>query len=228
MKLKPTTLNVLKNFSTINQNLKFASGNILRTTSPTKSIIAEAVLEDSISREFCVYDMNSFLGCYSMFNDADMQLGETNLELSGDGHSIRYDYASESAILLPPEGDFSDKLPPVLAKLKLSATDIANIAKSASIMGHDTFQLNITSDKTTLLVKALKETATNGNTYTQVLSETGGERDITAVFQVEQLKLLPDDYEVEIRGTEKSGFAVFKGKTCNVTYYLCSDRSSKF
>ena len=41
MKLSDDTINVLKNFSGINQSLQFKAGNTLRTISPLKTIFVE-------------------------------------------------------------------------------------------------------------------------------------------------------------------------------------------
>ena len=52
MKLSEKTLNLLKNFSTINQSILFKKGSSLRTISVMKNILAEAVLEDEIPRDY--------------------------------------------------------------------------------------------------------------------------------------------------------------------------------
>ena len=47
MKLSKHTLNMLKNFSDINMSIEIKEGNILRTVSVQKNILAQAELEDS-------------------------------------------------------------------------------------------------------------------------------------------------------------------------------------
>ena len=227
MKLKPTTLDVLKNFSSINQNLQVASGSVLRTSNTLKTIVAEAKLDDSFDKTFCVYDMHSFLGCYSMFSDAELTLNDTNLTFSSDSKSINYDYATETAITLPPAGDFTSKLPPVVATLNLSKVDINNITKSSAIMGHDTFTLDINSENITLRVMSI-DGSMNGNEYIQQISDVGSPTPMNVIFKVENLKVLPDDYTVDIRSNGQAGIGVFTGKANNVTYYISPDIKSKF
>ena len=41
MKLSENTVNVLKNFSGINQSLQFKAGNVLKTISPLKTIFVK-------------------------------------------------------------------------------------------------------------------------------------------------------------------------------------------
>ena len=49
MQLSNDTKDVLKNFSTINQNLLVKSGNVINTMSAMKNIVAKATIPDSFS-----------------------------------------------------------------------------------------------------------------------------------------------------------------------------------
>ena len=62
MKLSNETVDVLKNFSTINQNILVKEGTKLRTMSTMKNILGEAVIPESFIKEFGIYDLNEFLG----------------------------------------------------------------------------------------------------------------------------------------------------------------------
>ena len=48
MKLDNDTLQVLKNFSAINKNIMFKPGNVIRTISSTKSVLAKATYDRGI------------------------------------------------------------------------------------------------------------------------------------------------------------------------------------
>ena len=61
MNISDNTLSVLKNFSSINQNLAVKSGNKIRTISPQKTVMAVAQVEDKFDSPFAVYDLNQFL-----------------------------------------------------------------------------------------------------------------------------------------------------------------------
>ena len=69
MKLSNETLNVLKNFSTINEGLEFKQGKKIKTVSTSKALMAEANLPDEFPETFCVYDLNQFLSVNSLFKD---------------------------------------------------------------------------------------------------------------------------------------------------------------
>ena len=67
MKLSNGTINVLKNFSTINQNLVIKEGSDISTMSAMKNIVAKAKVEEAFTKEFAIYDLNEFLSALSLF-----------------------------------------------------------------------------------------------------------------------------------------------------------------
>jgi hypothetical protein len=54
MKISESTFEVLKNFSTINPSLSFKTGNVLRTVSPQKNILASAVVSESFPQDSAI------------------------------------------------------------------------------------------------------------------------------------------------------------------------------
>jgi len=72
MKLTQKTFNLLKNFSSINQSLYAYTGNKLKTVSETKTVIAEAEVQEMFPREFGIYDLNQFLGIVSLLEEPDL------------------------------------------------------------------------------------------------------------------------------------------------------------
>ena len=53
MKLSNETVSVLKNFSTINQNLVIKSGNKIATMSAMKNIVAKAEVLEEFPQDIC-------------------------------------------------------------------------------------------------------------------------------------------------------------------------------
>ena len=61
MKFTNNTIALLKNFSAINTNLQFTAGNVIKTISPQKNILARAEVEEDFPQDFAIYDLNKFL-----------------------------------------------------------------------------------------------------------------------------------------------------------------------
>ena len=72
MKLSDTTISVLKNYSTINQNLMIKAGSNLSTMSAMKNIVASAEVSETFERDVAIYDLNEFLATLSLFNNPDL------------------------------------------------------------------------------------------------------------------------------------------------------------
>ena len=66
MKFTDNTIVLLKNFSAINTNLQFTTGNVLKTISPQKNILARTKVEEHFPQDFAIYDLNKFLGAISL------------------------------------------------------------------------------------------------------------------------------------------------------------------
>ena len=61
MRLSNDTVAVLKNFSSINQNLVIKAGNEISTMSAMKNIVAKADVKETFPKDFAIYDLNEFL-----------------------------------------------------------------------------------------------------------------------------------------------------------------------
>ena len=65
--LSKPTIEVLKNFCSINKSLVINPGNKLSTLSINKNILAYADVEESFDSQMSIYDLGVFLGGLSLF-----------------------------------------------------------------------------------------------------------------------------------------------------------------
>ena len=79
MKLSEQTVNILKNFSTINQNILVKEGSQLRTMSTMKNILAEAPVTEDFPQDFGIYDLNEFLGVLRSLHILQVVLQRLNI-----------------------------------------------------------------------------------------------------------------------------------------------------
>ena len=84
MKLSNDTLNVLKNFASINQSIMFKKGKTIKTVSGGKNVLAEATITEEIPADFGVYNLNEFLSVLSLHKeDATLDFDNENVLISG-------------------------------------------------------------------------------------------------------------------------------------------------
>ena len=61
MNLSKQTVDILKNFSTINASIAVDVGNTLQTMSAMKNILVKSTVEETFNTEFAIYDLSEFL-----------------------------------------------------------------------------------------------------------------------------------------------------------------------
>ena len=105
MKLSDKTINLLKNFSTINQSILFKQGNNLRTISVMKNILAEANIDEDFPKDFGIYDLNQFLNGLALHQtpELDFDNGDNYALIKEGKMRSRYFFADASVIVSPPD-----------------------------------------------------------------------------------------------------------------------------
>jgi hypothetical protein len=98
MKLSNDTLNVLKNFASINQSIMFKKGKTLKTVSGGKNVLAEATINEEIPADFGVYNLNEFLSVLSLHKE-DVTLDLTMRMFSS---LVRKAVAKSNIVSVPP------------------------------------------------------------------------------------------------------------------------------
>ena len=84
MNLSNDTINVLKNFATINPNLVIKPGQKLKTISEAKTILASSDIVEDFAQEFGIYDLNEFLSVYGLIEDATLEFSDKSVTIKND------------------------------------------------------------------------------------------------------------------------------------------------
>lgn len=223
MKFSNETISVLKNFASINSGILFKEGNVISTVSPQKNILADANIQETIPKQFGVYNLNEFLSVLSLFKGAgSLAFSEHHVLISSeDGRTkIKYKFASPSMIVVAP--DKRPTLPTVDVSFDLSSEDFDLIMKTASVLGSP--NVGIISDGSSVFLStfSVNDDSAHENLTELSIESTGNYR---LVFKTENMKMLPGDYLVEI---SSKGIAKFSGKTTDVVYFVTLEVSSQY
>lgn len=219
MKLDPRTVNVLKNFSTINPSLLFKEGTVLDTIAPNKGIIAKAVVPDNFPKRFAIYNLTKFLGCMSLVNEPDFQFNDKCVRISGGNQTtINVTYTDEGSIITPPEKGLKDVVPTVSVKLTDGA--LREVIKAAGVLQLP--EVAFVGDGSTITLQALNSKKPGSDSYSVILSES--EKVFKAIFKVENMiKLMSNSYEVNI---SDKGFSHLIGP--DIQYWVSVEHTSTF
>jgi len=213
MKLSTETLSVLKNFSSINQNLEFRKGNKLTTISTGKSVLAQAILKDDFPEDFCVYDLNQFLSVHSMFSgDVDLDFDASNVIFKAGRNKLKYRKASKDTIVAAPDKEI--KLTQVDYSFTLQDTDYQSIMKAAAVLSSPNIALSSDGETVELVACDVKDDSAHTNA---IKVGDGNGHTFKLVFNTENIKMVAGSYDVQI---SFKGFAHFKNTKDDIQYWI--------
>ena len=212
MKLSDNTLAVLKNFASINSGVVLSSGKTQKTISPEKSILVEATIEDDIPSEFGIYDLNQFLGNLTTLRNPELTFNKDTVTLDDGELSFDYRACSANLIITPPDKELV--LKSVDVKFSLPNETLQKLIKVATM--NSLPNLSVVGKNGSLLLKIHERANDTSNSGTIKIGDYAGQ-DFTASFKTDNLKLLPNDYNVEI---QKGAFAKFENASNTLKYFI--------
>jgi gp45 sliding clamp, C terminal len=214
MKLSNETLNVLKNFSGINQGIEFKKGNKLSTISAGKTVLAQATIKDEFPQDFCVYDLNQFLSVHSLFKSGvELEFDDSNVTFKGDRSKIKYRMTAKNMIVTPP--DKSINLNHIDCSFSLTELDLAEIMRAASVLSSP--HIAVQSDGETINIVTFDANDDSQHTNSIHVSGVGNGKQYSVVFKTENFKMIPGAYDVEI---SFKGLGHFKNTKEDIQYWI--------
>ena len=221
MKLSDKTINLLKNFSTINQSILFKQGTKLRTISVMKNILAEATIPEELPKDFGIYDLPQFLNSVVvLYNNPEFDFANENHVVIKEGRmKSKYFFADPSVIVTPPDKRL--ELPTEDVTFEVSTEQLDKLLKAASLYQLSDLAVVGGDGVVKLLVRDKKNDASND--FSIVVGETN---DVFSFnFKVENIKILPGNYEVVVSSKLLSRFT---SKNQDLTYYIALEPDSTF
>ncbi len=219
MKLSQNTLNLLRNFSTINANIFVKKGNKLSTMAVERNIMAEVEIGETFPNDFGIFNLNEFLGVLSLMNEPDLTFGAKEVLIKEAASKIHYTYAAPD-ILVYPTKDIN--MPPVDVEFTLTAANLDQLQKAARALSLQ--DIAFVGDGKTIAAQIVDKKSESANSY-EIALDIPTKLKFSAFFRIERLKMLPDDYKVALSSKKISRFV---GNSNKVTYYVALEDDSVF
>ena len=199
MKLSEHTVNILKNFSTINQNILVKEGSQLRTMSTMKNILAEAEVTEAFPQDFGIYDLNEFLGVLTLVKDAHIDFeSEKFLSLTGSRTKIKNFFSDPSILTTPPE---TFNAPECDVNISVSKDTLSNVLKAAAVMQLPDVVLSRITLEVSAGIAATDLKNSTSNIYMETLDDERQDKTFKFHFKADNLKMIPGDYQVSASTT---------------------------
>ncbi len=214
--LSKKTLDVLKNFSTINSSIVFRKGSTVRTISNAENILAKFTGEEVFPTDFAIYDLSQFLSGISLFNDPQLEFTSNDfVSIRGGRTSAKY-YFSDPEITLKSAPEKNVNFPGADLQFNLSGEELIQLQKASAV--YSLPDLTFQSEEGLDTIKLILRDKENDTSNTYDLSVAGTATDSFALdLKIENIRLLPGDYTVKV---SKHLISEWTNTNVDLTYYI--------
>ena len=221
MKLSEKTINLLENFSSINQSILVKRGSKLRTISAMKNILAEADVDENFERDFGIYDLPQFLNGVNLMKDPDLDLKNETYMIIREGKStkVKFAFADPDVIITPPEKPIT--LPSSDVTFALDSAQLGKLLKASSVYQLPDLAAVGNGKEIKMVVSDRKND--NSNEFSLVVGDTDSVFEFN--FKIENIKLIPGSYDVQI---SKKLLSKFTNSQYNLDYFIALEPDSVY
>lgn len=223
MKLSNDTLNILKNFASINTGIVFHQGKTIKTISGNKNILAEATITEEIPVEFGVYDLNNFLTVLSLHKEEPViDFGDKMAVISGlSGRSkLNYRFCDPTMVVAPPAKPIA--MPDAEIAFELTDSDLEWVIRTSSVLSSP--NIAVVSDGSKISLQCFDATNDAASTNTLDVTDGNGDR-FKMIFKTEALKMIPGSYDVHV---SSKGVSHFRNKAKDLQYWITTEAGSTY
>lgn len=193
--LSEQTLQVLKNYSTINSSILIREGNELKTISVGENALAQYSCEESFPQTFGIYDLNQFLAGLTLFQNPVLEFDNENyVTIRSRGRSAKY-FFSDPEITLKSAPEKNIKFPGADIDFNITWEDITSLQKAAAVYNLTDLVFKSEDNQISLYLRDSENETSNDYCQTIAGDTTG---DYELVLKVEHLRLQPGDYHVKV------------------------------
>jgi len=222
MKISNKTLDILKNFSEINQSILIKKGKKLKTVSALKNILAHADVEEDFPQDFAIYQLNEFIGVLSTMSNPDLAFNDKYVMLSQEnGACTKYFYA-EPSVVVSPEKDIT--MPSEDINFTLLEKQYNDLLKMSSILQLNDILLKGCPKSDGIYLAVTNKKNDTSNDYSVQVGE-GVTEPFKMFFKTENLKMVVGDYNVHI---SSKGISHFENMTTKLDYWIALEPDSNY
>jgi hypothetical protein len=221
MKLSEKTIDLLENFSSINQSILVKKGSKLRTISVMKNILAEADIDENFEKDFGIYDLPQFLNGVGLMSDPDIDLKHDSYMIIREGKTtkVKFAFADPEVIITPPEKAIT--LPSQDVCFQLESVQLQKLLKASSV--YQLPDLAAVGDGETITLMVRDKKNDNSNEFALTVGKT--DKTFEFNFKIENIKLIPGSYDVVI---SKKLLSKFTNHSYNLDYYIALEPDSTY
>jgi gp45 sliding clamp, C terminal len=224
MELSNFTMQVLKNFASINSNIVIKPGSTITTKAEANNVVAVADVAETFPIEFGIYDLSEFLSVIGLVDSPRIKF-EEHYAIIGDQSgraSIKY-FFSDTDNLTTPKNLI--KMPDTNISFTLDQSTLNNLKRAASALGHS--EISITGTTNLITLSVLDKDNATSNKYSIDVDGKADTDNFKFILDVSNIKVIPADYKVEISSRLISQFTSINLEK-EIKYWVALEKSSSY
>ena len=219
MNISNETLDILRNFSSINSGITVKAGNELVTVSAMKNIFAKAVVDESFEKDHSIYDLSEYLGAVSLFDRPNFDFNAEKVTVSEGDNSVTYYYADPQMVISPTK---EITMPEPEVSFDLDKDVLDSLLKASSVLSLPDMVLSSDGQSVVLTVKDKKNSTSN--VFSKTVAQGNGST-FEMFLRMENMKMIPGDYTVFV---SSKGIAHFTNRNVSVEYFIALEPDSTY
>lgn len=207
MNISENTMQILKNYGTINPNFIARKGNTITTVSEAKNILSSCNIEEQFEQDIGIYDLNEFLNVLSLVDQPKLDMEEkwcTVKDATGRS-KVKYFFTDSEMLTAPTEKmiENASNMTDFAATFDLDNETLSKVKRAAGALGHSSMKIEWINDSIQLTVFDTENPTSNSFTI-----EVPGSAESNGnwVININNLKIVPGDYEVKVSNKNISNF----------------------
>jgi hypothetical protein len=222
MKLSTFTLQVLENFTSINQGIVILKDNVanggteIRSMSPDEAMQAYVIIPEKFNHDVVISDLKQVLNVIKQSNDSSLDFGENQVSIISDNSTTQITYANEHEV--KSEYKKTLKVRGDAFHFTLSQENLIKILKLSDILQLPNIKLHL--EKGQVVATSVDRTNPDAKSNHVIVGEANdtelAAKILPLMFERSMFKLIPNTYEVEVC----NGLARLKAE--NLEYFITS------
>ena len=224
MELSNFTMQVLKNFASINSNIVIKPGNVISTVAEAKNVLASATVAEDFPLEFGIYDLSEFLSVVGLVDAPHIKFEQSHVTISDvSGRAkIKYFFSDPDNLTTPNK---MITMPSANVSFTLDQSTLNNLKRAASALGHS--EVSITGNTKLITLTVLDKDNATSNKFSIDVDGQSDTETFNFVINISNLRLIPADYKVEISSKLISQFTSLNLEK-ELKYWVALEKSSTY
>lgn len=219
--LSTETLEVLKNFASINPNLVVKAGEPLSTIAEAKNVFAKATISEPFKSDFGIYDLNEFINVVNLVGDPILEFKDDSVLIKNGRSKASYRFA-DPEILTAPTSQI--KMPDAEVSVTVTEDQLTQVRKAANVLGHSI--VSVVGKEGLISLSVTDNKNSSANTFDIVIDEANAcKSEFDLQFLIANIRVISGDYNVDV---SSKFISRWENTSAPIEYYIALEKSSTF